>query len=1810
MNRQLPIFRYGSQKQFHKTARMTNSVNAIGLRSFNNWGGINYQEILSNYPNEVIDKCWLNFSRSIIENYDSGKGTSIKGFGVFTFTNVEYDLEGTTNQYDRDIKPRTPLFLVSNEFVDYLKPGIFTEKSGLIYYTQKLNNKVPIIKVNYAKISYGANISKEECFTIISSTIKFLADQIRRKAYNNNKYLPGLGLFIHRGNIFGMRFDYDLIYNTHLQTQKLVHTKKNLRFYMETKDSEGIPHKDIEDIDKAERDLRPKTAVITKITPSGDKWLQGNMGINVKKDIKDLPRDDLFFGKAINKKEYMVDQRVFREFPKQNLLGLRIPQDILEAIYNNKALLVRGMKQIDRHGDGLIPKYDFINSFRKTNVHHALRIELIEKITNVYINNDPNVIMIQYNNLMNALCKDIKRIIDHEYYHFPIEKYKYTIPKNNKRANSAFAFSLDSGNLENFAISSLPRYQNLPPINSNDVMDDINKIGKVIYLIRNNLKNGIISYLSLISKLQSYQISINKVQMIKILKFLEIQNPNAFSINELINKLNKYSACPPPTSTSVNFRPKSSFNLNKRYKTNINHFKNNNNNYSNYNSNQDFISRNPDYNEISSPNIKQSNSTRNLIETNTINRIKNNDGYFSNPESDIKVLKLIRDRIYTYGNELDEISRYFDHLLSYNICRKENIMFPDEFERLLQLEKYDLNLNEIQSAFNYIDTKKDGFIDRLEFINTLRNIPHPISTIHNYIRNNKLTIDDIAYIMGFDIYNCPLQDTLNVKIDRLSFQTKMKMINEHFEDEFLQSLFFSITEGRTETTVNHIFNIFNIFNDDSYKDLLSNRLNIEAQCLDIIPKCVTFKEAKQNFLKFDKYITGKTTTEKFLSQMRIYLKGKISDKNLIRFCRAHRYIDYKGNVDYQNFLSYVYKDIRDDGWDKCIEEFMKFLHNECNDDLFIFLVKINNMSNNSSIKKTITNDRLFEFFRGRVDSLSMNIMNKFDYDKDGVISMDDLKNIILTYVDSHFFDDKKKINYNILMKNNKQKYDENKKFYLVIKDALNKINMTEDNLFYYLDKNEDGYIDIDEFYKQLSLLPLSKKYTKKQIELFYTFFDEYNNGKVDINIFKNKIRIFKDDIRLNNENGYMGNSTIENLILTEISKYYRKNQHLCDTEFFSILDSDNDGQISIRDLKIFAVNTLLISPNELDDNKILRFIESISLNKNNNLVLADIQNLMQCILNNNLQNFRNNIYHYCNEGINKNNADKTWINDVINKIGMFIDENYDGDIKKLYDEFNLTAFRNKNQGLSFENFMTFLESNYKIFQSYHIKTDQQKVLFDFISNNKKFITLDDLYKLFSKKRINNTKPNLNEEEKGLDIQGNYDFYGQMHNDIYIFLHDNFPTCEDAFKYFHKVKVNQNERPTFNDNISNRNYITKKEFFDGINKMFPNKYQTNTILNYYYKIFKKNNDNSNTNTNANDIIKYSQFNYIYYGDFNFDKKFNQSLNKDSKILTTRPIINDIPFMTFNSPFPTKEHKKLETPYDLDPLEKIKRLILSSKIDFKTEFKKYINESGNGMANQFEFRNMIKRLDLGLTNIEIEDIINKSGITSDGFINLIDFYKYITDENKNLLISKTNILQILKEVKQLIYKYYSNPRLAFELNDSDVQGTMDFDKFKKIIYDVYKRESKPVLTYPVMKYIYDYIDIRKDGIIDLNEWNKVFAISEGKLDYENAKPEKIQILREWETSQEIIEIYKLIARNKKLIRDRVKLYTVGSNIIKIHANNLIDILKNVLGKVRLSQTQWKMIVSLGDKDKSGLIDFDAFIKIIEATSKMERSHPIKK
>ena len=105
---------------------------------------------------------------------------------------------------------------------------MYNDKSGLMYYTQKINNNISIVKVNYAILSYDVNNSKEEYVNIINAIIKNIGDEIRRGVFKG-KYILNLGTLIQKGNFFGMRFDLNLYNNTSLKIKKLYHTKKNIQ---------------------------------------------------------------------------------------------------------------------------------------------------------------------------------------------------------------------------------------------------------------------------------------------------------------------------------------------------------------------------------------------------------------------------------------------------------------------------------------------------------------------------------------------------------------------------------------------------------------------------------------------------------------------------------------------------------------------------------------------------------------------------------------------------------------------------------------------------------------------------------------------------------------------------------------------------------------------------------------------------------------------------------------------------------------------------------------------------------------------------------------------------------------------------------------------------------------------------------------------------------------------------------------------------------------------------------------------------------------------------------------------------------------------------------------------------------------------------------------------------------------------------------------------------------------------------------------------------------------------------------------------
>ena len=286
-----------------------------------------------------------------------------------------------------------------------------------------------------------------------------------------------------------------------------------------------------------------------------------------------------------------------------------------------------------------------------------------------------------------------------------------------------------------------------------------------------------------------------------------------------------------------------------------------------------------------------------------------------------------------------------------------------------------------------------------------------------------------------------------------------------------------------------------------------------------------------------------------------------------------------------------------------------------------------------------------------------------------------------------------------------------------------------------------------------------------------------------------------------------------------------------------------------------------------------------------------------------------------------------------------------------------------------------------------------------------------------------------------------------------------------------------------------------------------------------------------------------------------------------------------------------------------MNRIKRLISSSSdSNHIKNIQIFMNKFKNQdyICNEFQFKNLIRQLNIGLTNIEIEDIIKRIGKTNNGLINIKDFYKFISSKDKQKLKVENSILLILSEFKQLLYKYYSNPKLAFIFNNKSQANQIDFTKFKSIIIELYTKEEKPIPNFVVLKNCYNFIDLRKDGVIDLVEWCNVFGKVTGKLDLfqglENKKGFKE--LKKWEMSDNVIDIYKDIYKNRKMISLRAKNLGFGSII---QEDILINILKENLSNYKLSNTQWKIIVEIGTKETKGFINFDYFLNIIESCVK---------
>lgn len=495
----------------------------------------------------------------------------------------------------------------------------------------------------------------------------------------------------------------------------------------------------------------------------------------------------------------------------------------------------------------------------------------------------------------------------------------------------------------------------------------------------------------------------------------------------------------------------------------------------------------------------------------------------------------------------------------------------------------------------------------------------------------------------------------------------------------------------------------------------------------------------------------------------------------------------------------------------------------------------------------------------------------------------------------------------------------------------------------------------------------------------------------------------------------------EKWIIKEFSNWLRQNHKVSDNELFTAIDYDSDGIIALDDFKNFLIKRLNFSKYDFNNFQLEKTLQTVSLNRNKHILLSDLQDFIKknkLNIGNNTNNSNNNAnnnnkekdinnFYANNEAIkspkitireqnNNNNANnpksssasgtKENYDYIFEKLGIYVFENH-GDIEKFFNE------NSKNGKMLLENLQNFFKKN------------------SYSEGLKLSLTPEEVYNLFIYLDMKND--GFIEAEVFKKILSKFNFYEKMHQEIKNFISSHFKDGIGAFKYFMKKTLNSplnnNNTIDLNSPMNNANLksliLSNREFYEALNNLFPRKYLPSTLMNYIRKKFRNFEE-----------ISFSEFNFVYFDEVKNDSNLIKTINsfknyKDkagSNYFINNKIINNNNYMLKSSAnfrskslyasenMGNKLLHKLETPFDEDPLEKIRRIIYASRFDFTNYFKMYDLLSLNGMVNHNEFKNILKKMNVGITSVEIDHIASKAGMTRSGMISIRDFVKYLQNE----------------------------------------------------------------------------------------------------------------------------------------------------------------------------------------------------------------------
>ncbi|OMJ86438.1 hypothetical protein SteCoe_12017 [Stentor coeruleus] len=345
----------------------------------------------------------------------------------------------------------------------------------------------------------------------------------------------------------------------------------------------------------------------------------------------------------------------------------------------------------------------------------------------------------------------------------------------------------------------------------------------------------------------------------------------------------------------------------------------------------------------------------------------------------------------------------------------------------------------------------------------------------------------------------------------------------------------------------------------------------------------------------------------------------------------------------------------------------------------------------------------------------------------------------------------------------------------------------------------------------------------------------------------------------------------------------------------------------------------------------------------------------------------------------------------------------------------------------------------------------------------------------------------------------------------------------------------------------------QDFQQGISALVPQRFGANDIQTFWNTLWKV------------PFVDFQCFSKEF-SDVKFLSTFTQSSKKSSNHSTP------MSFTSYNSVSTT------------DPLKRLQSLIKASPNNIEEVFKN-MDTDQSGKLSAVEFRKALRKLSLGLSARDIDQVMSRIDTNNDGQIDWQEF-------QKNFKVSETEkytngVAQgRIQKMRQNMHAYMLSPKDAFLQFDPNRVGVLDFPYFTKLVNRLCELSGEPVPAFTVLKDLYDIIDIRKDGVVDMREWLNTF-----KGD-----------TKSWEDSKEFDDITRIISRNRKLIQIT---FDAMSRNGRIEINKAKEILGSVTRNLKISDEVWNKILGVAIKD--GALDYKFMLEIYKDRSLMKQWHP---